>query len=70
MVAGPRASANPWKANSLEWSTASPPPHYNFDVLPRVFHPPYEYSVPGAEEDYLPQTSPLPPNITLDPVMA
>jgi len=70
LVAGPKAEANPWKANSLEWTTASPPPHYNFEDLPRVFHAPYEYSVPGGEEDYLPQTSPLPPNITLDPVMA
>ena len=70
LVAGPAAGENPWKANSLEWTTASPPPYYNFETLPRVYHPPYEFSVPGGEEDYLPQTRPLPPNITLDPVMA
>ncbi|AMV36673.1 cbb3-type cytochrome c oxidase subunit I [Planctomyces sp. SH-PL62] len=70
LVAGPVAGPNPWRANSLEWTTTSPPPPYNFATLPRVYHAPYEYSVPGNEEDFLPQTRPLPPNITLDPVMA
>ncbi|WP_165247719.1 cytochrome c oxidase subunit I [Paludisphaera soli] len=70
LVAGPVAGPNPWKANSLEWATASPPPYYNFETLPRVYHPPYEFSVPGGEDDFLPQTTPLPDNITLDPVMA
>jgi cytochrome c oxidase subunit 1 len=31
-VAGP----DPWKANTLEWFTTSPPPANNFDVIPRV----------------------------------
>jgi cytochrome c oxidase subunit 1 len=31
---GPRASANPWGANSLEWACPSPPPHDNFAVAP------------------------------------
>jgi len=31
-VAGP----DPWKANTLEWFTPSPPPENNFDVIPRV----------------------------------
>jgi cytochrome c oxidase subunit 1 len=31
-VAGP----DPWKANTLEWFTTSPPPVNNFDVVPRV----------------------------------
>jgi cytochrome c oxidase subunit 1 len=31
-VAGP----DPWKANTLEWFTTSPPPENNFDVVPRV----------------------------------
>ena len=67
---GPKAPANPWHANSLEWTTTSPPPHYNFAQLPTVYHPPYEYSVPGVPDDYLPQTEPMPSGIVLDPVMA
>jgi cytochrome c oxidase subunit 1 len=31
-VAGP----DPWKANTLEWFTTSPPPVNNFDVIPRI----------------------------------
>jgi heme/copper-type cytochrome/quinol oxidase subunit 1 len=30
------AGNDPWKANTLEWFTPSPPPENNFDVLPRV----------------------------------
>ena len=33
---GARASANPWDAATLEWSVPSPPPAYNFEVLPIV----------------------------------
>ena len=33
---GARAEANPWRAAGLEWSTPSPPPPYNFAVLPSV----------------------------------
>jgi cytochrome c oxidase subunit 1 len=32
VIAGP----DPWKANTLEWFTTSPPPVNNFDVVPRV----------------------------------
>lgn len=46
---------NPWKANSLEWAAASPPPHGNFPVMPEVYRGPYEYSTPGRELDYWPQ---------------
>jgi cytochrome c oxidase subunit 1 len=35
-VRGPRASADPWDGRSLEWSTPSPPPEYNFAEIPRV----------------------------------
>lgn len=33
---GRRATSNPWGASSLEWSVSSPPPEYNFAVLPTV----------------------------------
>ncbi len=30
------ASNDPWDGRTLEWSIPSPPPHYNFDVIPEV----------------------------------
>jgi cytochrome c oxidase subunit 1 len=33
---GALAGPDPWKANTLEWYTTSPPPAHNFDVVPRV----------------------------------
>jgi cytochrome c oxidase subunit 1 len=30
------AGADPWHANSLEWSTTSPPPHHNFVWMPPI----------------------------------
>jgi len=55
---GPKAPKNPYNANTLEWSTDSPPPHGNWPELPRVYRGPYEYSVPGREQDYWPQNAP------------
>jgi cytochrome c oxidase subunit I len=56
LFAGRKAEENPWKANTLEWSAPSPPPHGNWgDRLPIVCRGPYEYSTPGMVEDYLPQ---------------
>jgi len=55
LFAGKRAPANPWQANTLEWTTPSPPPHENFAEIPIVYRGAYEYSVPGANEDWLPQ---------------
>jgi cytochrome c oxidase subunit I len=47
---------NPWHATTLEWSIPSPPPFDNFaGVEPVVYHGPYEFSVPGAADDYIPQ---------------
>ncbi|MDP6680885.1 MAG: cbb3-type cytochrome c oxidase subunit I, partial [Pelagibacteraceae bacterium] len=54
---GKKAERNPWKANSLEWQTPEmPPAHGNWGKeMPKVYRWPYDYSVPGAKEDYIPQ---------------
>lgn len=58
---GKKASDNPWEATTLEWITATPPPHDNFaGVLPTVYRGPYEFAVPGAANDYMMQTEPDP----------
>ncbi len=60
MFKGKKASDNPWEATTLEWTTATPPPHDNFGgVTPVVYHGPYEYGVPGAAKDYVMQTDPV-----------
>ncbi len=48
-------SDNPWKSTTLEWQTPTPPGHGNFDVVPNVYRGPYEYSVPGAKDDFTTQ---------------
>jgi cytochrome c oxidase subunit 1 len=59
MFKGPKASDNPWESTTLEWTTATPPPHDNFGgVTPVVHRGPYEYSVPGAPRDFVMQTDP------------
>ena len=58
MFKGEKAPNNPWNANTLEWSTSSPPPHGNFKAFPTVYRGAYEYSVPGREMDYWPQNEP------------
>jgi cytochrome c oxidase subunit 1 len=54
---GRRVGANPWQATTLEWTAAPSPPiaHGNFDVVPVVYREAYDYSVPGADNDFLPQ---------------
>jgi cytochrome c oxidase subunit 1 len=54
---GVKAVANPWNANTLEWTVPSPPGHGNFEVAPVVYRGPYEYSVPGRREDWFPQNA-------------
>jgi cytochrome c oxidase subunit 1 len=55
---GQKAPKNPWESNTLEWTADSPPPHGNWKELPSVYRGPYEYSVPGRQQDYWPQNVP------------
>ncbi|MEN8184777.1 MAG: cbb3-type cytochrome c oxidase subunit I [Myxococcota bacterium] len=57
LLRGPAAEANPWRANTLEWTTPSPPPHGNFPQAPLVHRGPYEYSVPGRSADWWAQNA-------------
>ncbi len=57
---GKDAGGNPWRATTLEWQTPeTPPTHGNFGKeLPIVYRWAYDYSVPGADEDFIPQNQP------------
>ena len=59
---GKLAGRNPWKATTLEWQTQDVPPgHGNWGATqPVVYRWAYAYSVPGADQDFLPQN--LPPD--------
>ncbi|WP_166015828.1 MULTISPECIES: cbb3-type cytochrome c oxidase subunit I [Chelativorans] len=59
---GREAGGNPWRATSLEWQTpTTPPPHGNWgDERPVVYRWAYDYSVPGAPQDFIPQNDPWP----------
>jgi cytochrome c oxidase subunit 1 len=60
MYRGPKASQNPWGSNTLEWTTPVEPIHGNWPgTLPTVHRWAYDYSKPGKEEDFVPQTVPL-----------
>jgi cytochrome c oxidase subunit 1 len=49
---------NPWDATTLEWTDTTSPPlgHGNFEIVPKVYRGPYEYSVPGEKQDFTPQS--------------
>ena len=57
---GKPSGGNPWRATTLEWQTPdTPPKHGNFGpTLPVVYRWAYDYSVPGAAEDFIPQNQP------------
>ena len=65
---GPKADPNPWGAASLEWHTPDTPPiHGNWgDSLPTVYRWAYDYSVPGAAQDFIPQNTPENEEPTMD----
>ena len=61
---GPVASGNPWHSTTLEWQTPeTPPKHGNWGKdLPEVHRWAYDYNVPGAPEDFIPQNVPDSPS--------
>ena len=60
MWRGPKAPQNPWKSNTLEWTTPVEHIHGNWPgEIPAVHRWPYDYSKPGHDEDFVPQTTPL-----------
>jgi cytochrome c oxidase subunit 1 len=57
---GKLAEANPWNSTTLEWTTPRFPKHGNWPgEIPTVYRWPYDYSKPGAKEDFIPQTIPF-----------
>lgn len=60
MYRGRKANQNPWRSNTLEWTTPINPGHGNWPgEIPKVYRWPYDYSKPGSSEDFIPQTIPL-----------
>jgi len=57
LLRGPRIKENnPWRSTTLEWTLSSPPPADNFGAIePVVYRGAYEFNVPGAAEDFVPQ---------------
>ena len=58
---GEKTGHNPWGATSLEWQTPDVPPHHGNwgPALPTVYRWAYDYSVPGAAQDFIPQNHPV-----------
>ena len=59
-IKGARAPQNPWNSNTLEWTTPVEHIHGNWPgEIPHVERWAYDYSKPGADADFIPQTVPL-----------
>ncbi len=57
---GQRAPQNPWNSTTLEWTTPVEHIHGNWPgAIPEVHRWPYDYSKPGKEQDFVPQTVPI-----------
>ncbi len=57
---GKKAPQNPWRSNTLEWTTPIEAGHGNWPgEIPAVYRWPYDYSKPGAPEDFIPQNVPF-----------
>ena len=60
MWRGPKAPQNPWNSNTLEWTTPVEHIHGNWPgAIPEVHRWAYDYSKPGHDDDFVPQTTPL-----------
>ena len=57
---GQKAVQNPWRSNTLEWTSPIKHMHGNWaGPIPAVHRWPYDYSKPGMAEDFVPQNVPL-----------
>ena len=57
---GKKSVQNPWRSNTLEWTAPVEHMHGNWPgALPEVHRWPYDYSKPGHDEDFVPQTVPM-----------
>ena len=60
MFYGQKSVQNPWKSNTLEWTAPVEHIHGNWPgALPEVHRWPYDYSKPGHDDDFVPQTVPM-----------
>lgn len=57
---GKKAPMNPWRSTTLEWTAPVEHMHGNWPgEIPAVHRWPYDYSKPGHDEDFVPQTTPM-----------
>jgi cytochrome c oxidase subunit I len=60
MFYGKKATQNPWRSNTLEWTTPVEHIHGNWPgEIPEVHRWPYDYNKPGHDEDFVPQIVPM-----------
>ena len=59
MYRGKKSTQNPWKSNTIEWTAPIIGIHGNWPgEIPTVYRWPYDYSKPGHDDDFIPQTTP------------
>lgn len=59
MYRGKKSVQNPWKSNTIEWTAPVEGIHGNWPgEIPTVYRWPYDYSKPGHDDDFIPQTTP------------
>ena len=59
MYRGKKSVQNPWKSNTIEWTAPVEHLHGNWPgEIPTVYRWAYDYSKPGHDDDFIPQTTP------------